>query len=47
METSPKHMEKIMNPEIWTPTGERRATEEEVRLIGELALNDNIMLSED
>ena len=47
METSPKHMAKIMNPEFWTPSGERVATEEEIRIIGELALNDNIMLSED
>ena len=47
METSPEHMRKIMDPEVWTPAGERIATPEEVKLIGELALNDNIILGED
>ena len=47
METSPEHMLKIMNPEVWTPAGERIATPEEVQLIGELALSGNIILGLD
>lgn len=46
METSPEHMLKIMNPEIWTPSGERIATPEEVQLLGEIALNNSIVLGE-
>ena len=46
METSPELFAKIRNPELWTPAGERIATPEEVRLLGEIALNDNIILGE-
>ena len=46
MEMSPEHMRKIMDPEVWTPAGERIATPEEIRFIGAIALEDNIVLGE-
>lgn len=47
METDPTLFAKIVNPEIWTPTGERKATQSEIEMLGAIALNDNIILGED
>lgn len=47
METSPELFRRLTSPEVWAAEGERVANEEEIRIIGSLALADNIILGED
>jgi len=46
-EVSPTVYARIMDPELWGVDGERLVTEAEVRMLGEIALNDNIILGQE
>jgi len=43
-EVNPSVYARIMDPELWGADGERLVTEAEVRMLGEIAINDNIIL---
>jgi len=43
-EVNPSVYARIMDPELWGEAGERVVTAEEVHMLGEIALNDNIIL---
>jgi len=43
-EVNPGLYARLMDPELWGVDGERLVTEAEVRMLGEIAINDNIIL---
>ena len=46
METSPELFRRLTSPEVLGAESERVANEEEIRILGAFALEDNIVLGE-